>query len=149
MPQTDADLGARLAARGVAAVTAAVDALVAAEREQEDRKGLTQQATRDRDTLAAEIAARLGDFRDTARVALREQPDRLDRRLPRPLRGRLAWGSDCGRGPLDRSGPLPKPSSWAGLSPPAMVQPWGCGAAHSTSVIFWVLTASPWLSRTR
>ena len=80
----DAALAARMAAKGVttADLTAARDAfeaLAETERGQEDHKGLAQQSTRDRDALAEAFRDWLADFRDLARVRLRDNPDWLER----------------------------------------------------------------------
>lgn len=80
----DAALAADVEAKGLptADATAARDALVAlaqTDSSQENRKGLAQQSTRDRDALARAFADWLAEFRDLARVALAEQPEWLER----------------------------------------------------------------------
>jgi hypothetical protein len=81
---SDAALRTRVGARGItptalANALAALDALAVLEREQENKKGLAQQSTRERHTLAGIYTAWLGDLWDTARIALRDHPDWLER----------------------------------------------------------------------
>ena len=81
---SDTGLQTRLAARGItaAALQAArneIQALVTLNQEQENLKGLAQQATRDRDAVRKTVQAWLGEFRQVAKVALTAQPDWLER----------------------------------------------------------------------
>jgi hypothetical protein len=53
--------------------------LAALDSKQEDKKGLAQQATRDRNEMRAEITAWLRDYYVAARDAFRDKPDWLER----------------------------------------------------------------------
>ncbi len=80
----DAALGARMAARGlpasdVTAAAAELDQMDALEEGQEDRKGLAQQSTRDRDELKGDVAKWMSTYEPTCEVALRDRPEWLER----------------------------------------------------------------------
>ena len=81
---SDDGLQARLATRGITAPALQtaqdeIQALVALNQEQENLKGLAQQATRDRDAARKTVQAWLSEFRQVAKVALAAHPDWLER----------------------------------------------------------------------